>query len=275
MTVQGPGFSYVTRRTFTATASPPPPREGLVRSDSDMLVNLFSSMIQNIVGDHNVPRTPGHEGGPQRDDNSQPQTPGDNTQEHQGESRRSPPPPPPFAGFFPPGVRLTPRDANSPQATGEAPHVIDLPTYVNSDSRDSDMELTDYRFLASVLSGPPPAREAQGRAPPPFGPAFFAHFFPMGPGGDYVYSQSDLDRVISQLMEQHQGNAPPPAPKEAIDSLPRVKVTKEQVDDGIDCAVCKDDLEVDEEVCKLPCKHIYHFTCVSRWLEAHNVSAIF
>lgn len=98
--------------------------------------------------------------------------------------------------------------------------------------------------------------------------------FPLlrGASGDYVTSREELDRVISQLMEQHQGNAPPPAPREVIDKLPRVKVTEEQAAEGIDCAVCKDDLNPGEEVAKMPCKHIYHFECVSKWLEAHNVS---
>lgn len=87
-----------------------------------------------------------------------------------------------------------------------------------------------------------------------------------------MYSQADLDRVISQLMEQHQGNAPPPADKEIIESLPKVKVTDQMVKDGQDCAVCKEDLVVNEEIRKLPCNHMYHFECVSRWLEAHDVS---
>lgn len=94
---------------------------------------------------------------------------------------------------------------------------------------------------------------------------------PPGAGGDYVYSQADLDRVISQLMEQHQGNAPPPANKEVIESLPKIKVTAKMVRDNQDCAVCKEDLVEMEEVTKLPCNHMYHFECVSRWLEAHDV----
>lgn len=79
--------------------------------------------------------------------------------------------------------------------------------------------------------------------------------------------------MISQLMEQHQGNAPPPAPPEIIDSLPRIKVTEAMVNEGADCAVCKEDLVMNEEVTKLPCKHIYHFECVSEWLKSHDVSS--
>lgn len=75
-------------------------------------------------------------------------------------------------------------------------------------------------------------------------------------------------------MEQHQGNAPPPAAKEDIEGLPKIKVTQAMVNDGIDCAVCKEDLVLDEQVTTLPCKHSYHFECVSKWLEAHDVSTL-
>ena len=49
------------------------------------------------------------------------------------------------------------------------------------------MLITANRFLAQLFGTPPGAR------------------------GDYVFSNAELDRIVSELMEQHQGNAPPPA----------------------------------------------------------------
>ncbi|KAK6343290.1 hypothetical protein TWF730_010884 [Orbilia blumenaviensis] len=95
-----------------------------------------------------------------------------------------------------------------------------------------------------------------------------------GQTGDYVWNQQDMDRILSQLMEQHQGNAPPPASRDTINSLPKVKVTQAEVDDGTECVVCQDEYKVDEEVVKLPCKHIYHGECVTRWLETHDACPI-
>lgn len=145
-----------------------------------------------------------------------------------------------------PGARLNPRDAGSPQA-GEAPHVPGIAP-----------------FLASLFGPSEP------------GAAFVARLFgsASGDGGDYVYSQAELDRIISQLMEQHQGNAPPPASKEDIEALPKVKVTEQMVKDDMDCVVCKEDLVVDEIATPLPCKHTYHFECISKWLEAHDTCPI-
>ncbi|KAF8544841.1 hypothetical protein BDD12DRAFT_722859 [Trichophaea hybrida] len=126
--------------------------------------------------------------------------------------------------------------------------------------------LTIPRFLASLF-GPPTGDDQLPSLARLFG-------VPPGAGGDYVYSQAELDRIVSQLMEQHQGNAPPPAAKEDIEALPKVKVTEQMVNEGIDCAVCKEDLELDEQVTTLPCHHSYHFDCVSKWLEAHDTCPI-
>lgn len=86
---------------------------------------------------------------------------------------------------------------------------------------------------------------------------FFQGIIPVpGARGDYVYSNAQLDRVISELMEQHQGNAPPPAPAEVLNNLPKIKVDAKRVMEGEDCTVCKEELNIEEEVAQLPCKHV-------------------
>ena len=134
--------------------------------------------------------------------------------------------------------------------------------------------LTRSKYVDRILSLLGPRQEGGGPALGSGPGNLLARLMGMPPGteGDFVYSQAQLDRVLSQLMEQHQGNAPPPASTEAIESLPRVKVTQQMVLDGDDCAICKEELVIDEEVSQLPCKHCYHFQCVSRWLEEHDVS---
>ena len=39
------------------------------------------------------------------------------------------------------------------------------------------------------------------------------------------------------------------------------------VANGLSCAVCKDEYGLDENVLKLPCKHLFHVDCVKPWLE--------
>lgn len=91
--------------------------------------------------------------------------------------------------------------------------------------------------------------------------------------GDAVYTQEALDRVISQLMEQHAGgNAPGPATATAIEALPRRKVDESMLGDNgqAECSICMDHVEVGAEVTFLPCKHWFHGDCVGAWLREHD-----
>ena len=91
--------------------------------------------------------------------------------------------------------------------------------------------------------------------------------------GDAVYTQEALDRVISQLMEQHStSSAPGPASPEAIAALPKRKVEKSMLgnDGKAECSVCMDNVEVGEEITMLPCKHWFHGDCVGAWLKEHD-----
>lgn len=61
----------------------------------------------------------------------------------------------------------------------------------------------------------------------------------------------------------------PPALPEVIESLPKVKLTKEQVALKLSCAICQCDYEQDEAVMELPCSHLFHPTCITTWLKMH------
>jgi len=115
----------------------------------------------------------------------------------------------------------------------------------------------------------------QAGAPPPGPFDFLQHI--MNPGnaqhGDFVFNQEALDRIVTQLMEQHQGgNAPPPASEEAIHSLPTKKVDESMIgDDGkAECSICMDDVSLGDEVTVLPCTHWFHRECVTHWLKEHD-----
>jgi E3 ubiquitin-protein ligase RNF115/126 len=107
--------------------------------------------------------------------------------------------------------------------------------------------------------------------------AILASLLNPGVAGDAVYTQEALDRVISQLMEQHTGgNAPGPAPEEDIAALPKKKVDRSMLDnkDEGDCSVCMDTVSIGSEVTNLPCGHWFHEHCVSMWLREHNTCPI-
>lgn len=91
--------------------------------------------------------------------------------------------------------------------------------------------------------------------------------------GDAVYSQEELDRVISQLIDQNaHGGAPPPAAGTAIRSLPKKKVDQEMLGTDVkaECSICMDAVELGTEVTVLPCTHWFHYNCIEAWLSQHN-----
>ncbi|KAL2416505.1 hypothetical protein ABEF95_012846 [Exophiala dermatitidis] len=91
--------------------------------------------------------------------------------------------------------------------------------------------------------------------------------------GDMVFTQEAFDRVMTQLMEQNQsGNAPPPAPEEAIKSLKKKNVDQEMLgsDGKAECSICMENVELGDEVTVLPCSHWFHGACVTAWLKEHN-----
>jgi E3 ubiquitin-protein ligase RNF115/126 len=91
--------------------------------------------------------------------------------------------------------------------------------------------------------------------------------------GDAVYTQEALDRVISQLMEQHStSSAPGPATETAINALPKTRIRKDHLDSNgkAECSICMENVSVGDEMTELPCKHWFHDVCVGAWLREHD-----
>ena len=95
-----------------------------------------------------------------------------------------------------------------------------------------------------------------------------------GNPGDYAMGQRALDEIMSQLMERHaERNRPPAASRETIASLPRTPFQKEgSLAD--DCAVCQENYTEGEEIIHLPCKHIFHPSCILNWLELNGTCPV-
>ncbi|MCJ1368121.1 hypothetical protein MMC16_007260 [Acarospora aff. strigata] len=183
--------------------------------------------------------------------------------------------------------RLWPRDAYSPQPPMRP--VDDLHGFVTAGHPHMDEPLglfppdrllsQLFQQLAPVGQGGAPGARGEGLDGPggPLGGPFAILARMLNPAnaasGDAVYSQEALDRVISQLMEQHAGgNAPGPATAAAIQALPKRKVDGSMMgENGLaECSICMDNVEVGAEVTFLPCNHWFHDDCVGAWLREHD-----
>ncbi|CAN0888259.1 E3 ubiquitin-protein ligase RING1-like [Linum grandiflorum] len=89
--------------------------------------------------------------------------------------------------------------------------------------------------------------------------------------GDYFVGPG-LEQLIQQLAENDPNRyGTPPASKSAIDALPTIKITDQDLNSDMNqCAVCKDEFETGAEAKQMPCKHLYHRDCIVPWLEMHN-----
>ncbi|KAI9278134.1 hypothetical protein BC943DRAFT_298333 [Umbelopsis sp. AD052] len=93
--------------------------------------------------------------------------------------------------------------------------------------------------------------------------------------GDYVFSQTGLDNIITQLMEQaNSDHAPPPATEEIIEGLEKKKLTETDLEKYAHCAICTDDFNLNEEVTILPCEHGYHADCITPWLKVNGTCPV-
>uniref|UniRef100_A0A336MH14 RING-type E3 ubiquitin transferase n=1 Tax=Culicoides sonorensis TaxID=179676 RepID=A0A336MH14_CULSO len=100
-------------------------------------------------------------------------------------------------------------------------------------------------------------------------PMFF-----MGNPGDYAWGREGLDSIVTQLLNQMDNTGPPPLEKEKIDELPTVAIDQEQVDMKLQCSVCWEDFQLNENVRKLPCLHVFHNDCICPWLSNHGTCPI-
>ncbi len=72
------------------------------------------------------------------------------------------------------------------------------------------------------------------------------------------------DRISESLRKITSG------PKKFADWLiPSASISKEQVDNGDQCAVCLEDFAVDEIVCQLGCAHCFHIHCMDPLIKTN------
>jgi hypothetical protein len=95
------------------------------------------------------------------------------------------------------------------------------------------------------------------------------------PGLQMLLLSSDVmgGDVYERLMEMHEmlhhrrGMS-----QDTIDRLPKIKWTEamareaQSTDGQLQCMVCLCDYEVDDELYKLPCNHLFHPGCIAEWL---------
>ncbi|XP_057467911.1 E3 ubiquitin-protein ligase AIP2 [Actinidia eriantha] len=85
---------------------------------------------------------------------------------------------------------------------------------------------------------------------------------------------NSLDNAVPWILDDG-SVAPrvPPASKAVVAKLPVITVTEEilvKLGADAECAICKENLIVDDKMQELPCSHKFHPPCLKPWLDEHN-----
>jgi len=58
----------------------------------------------------------------------------------------------------------------------------------------------------------------------------------------------------------------------AVDALPSLAMVGEESEsnDGVMCSICHETFSSEDSAKELPCKHLYHSTCILLWLSRRN-----
>lgn len=91
----------------------------------------------------------------------------------------------------------------------------------------------------------------------------------------YIYA-AVYDTLFGQFVQNESAlKGSPPASKAVVENLPSVALTKEELqENNVVCAVCKDEILVEEKVTRLPCCHHYHGDCIVPWLCIRNTCPV-
>ncbi|XVF88989.1 hypothetical protein PTKIN_Ptkin19aG0095600 [Pterospermum kingtungense] len=84
-----------------------------------------------------------------------------------------------------------------------------------------------------------------------------------------------LDTVFPEILGNELGRVRrvPPASKEVVAKLPVIALTEQtlaKLGSDAECAICKENLLVGDNMQELPCKHTFHPPCLKPWLDEHN-----
>lgn len=74
----------------------------------------------------------------------------------------------------------------------------------------------------------------------------------------YNFSIDDVNEILTQSLTEPQLRENP---------YIQIAVKKERADKDDFCSICQDNIKIGNDVCKLSCKHDFHYDCIDRWVK--------
>lgn len=148
---------------------------------------------------------------------------------------------------------------------------------LSRDDEEEDHEL-DWQVLLTVNNVVNYIEQAEGIMlnPDDIDPDYYLYLSGLDEFDENHSGHYDADAILGQMFDDETGiRGNPPAAKSVIQDLPVVELAVEELDKGNNvCAVCKDEMLVEEKVRRLPCSHFYHGECIIPWLGIRNTCPV-
>ena len=85
------------------------------------------------------------------------------------------------------------------------------------------------------------------------------------------YSERNVLPISNQRNIAAERQSPkPPALPDKFEQILTTQITSQQTEEGLQCSVCLEDYDLGQTVCQCVCKHYFHTTCLSTWLEKQS-----
>lgn len=97
-----------------------------------------------------------------------------------------------------------------------------------------------------------------------------------GMAASNTHRDDGFESLLNYLMTHDPNNyGNPPASKNEVEKLEKIIIKQDDIIEFkqkmcIECSVCKDEFEENQEINKLPCGHLFHIECVIPWLKQRN-----
>ncbi|KAF0748561.1 E3 ubiquitin-protein ligase [Aphis craccivora] len=82
----------------------------------------------------------------------------------------------------------------------------------------------------------------------------------------YFKTNGDQSFIWRLRAVQPENDFEPDTTKDEPGLMTTIRITKEQIDKRLQCAICLDDFVIKEESMKLLCDHIFHEECITHWI---------
>lgn len=158
-------------------------------------------------------------------------------------------------------------------ASGNAPHFDDAGPIVEDVERQRRAERASTSYIATNAADV--ARQQQRaelqRSILEGIQAVYSGMEAIARGTDHV--EQELVNIMNLMQRPGGPSRAPPASAKVVAALPKFAVDEAKLTElgqETQCAVCLAELQLQDEVQVLPCRHVYHVRCVAPWLAANN-----